>query len=280
MASRLHLILDVNFLAWRSFYAMGGLGYDGNVTGTLYGVFKELQNLKELFDTEHIIFCFDSKQSKRREIYPAYKASRQAKYETMPRTELRAYAAFRDQVHRLEHTYLPRIGYRNIVVADGYEADDMIAAACGALPRQDIGMVVGTDSDLFQLLGPRISIWNPVKKKCITEESFRQMYGVSAGQWADVKAITGCNTDDVEGIRGVGEITAVKFLTGKLDPGSKAFDKIVKGNGIWRRNLPLVRLPYEGCPVPVLVADAVTQEGWGTVMDELGMKSIRELNFV
>lgn len=277
---KLWLIFDVNYLCWRAFYALGDLRYEGLSTGVLFGFFRDVLYLRELFDTEFIVFCFDRDQSKRREVYVGYKQSRRDKYASMAVEELRAHAEFRRQVKELEESHLPRIGFQNVVSADGYEADDLIATTCEAIPKGDVGMIVGTDTDLFQLLGPKISIWNPSKKRCMTEESFRRQFGIEASQWADVKAIVGCNTDDVVGLHGIGVVTAIKFLTGKLNPESKPFQKIVKGNDVWQRNLPLVRLPYLGAPPPTLVEDEVTQEKWDAVMDELGMKSIRGLSLV
>jgi len=122
----------------------------------------------------------------------------------------------------------------------------------------------------------RVSMWNPQKKQAITAESFGREWGIDPTMWADVKAIAGCSTDNVQGVKGVGEKTAVKFLTGGLGPDTKAFDRItsIDGNDVWERNLHLTRLPFKGTKRFKLVDDCLTQEKWNELMERLGMKTL------
>jgi len=80
------------------------------------------------------------------------------------------------------------------------------------------------------------------------EEKFKEKwYGLQPKQWATVKAVAGCNSDNVKGIPGIGEKTAAQFLTGNLARHLAKFDKIAtapKADIDFR--LRLVKLPFEG----------------------------------
>jgi len=68
-----HIILDCNYLCHRAKHIFGDLTYDGNATGVIYGFLKSLSAFQDLFNTSNFVFCFDSRTSKRKEIYPNIK---------------------------------------------------------------------------------------------------------------------------------------------------------------------------------------------------------------
>jgi DNA polymerase-1 len=268
------LVLDCHYLCWRAFYTTGGLSFGGHQTGTVYGFLRDVRGLQELHDTQNVVFAFDGGSGRRVELFPDYKASRYAKAVGMLPEERESHEAFLTQIRKLRKLYLPTIGFRNILWQEGYEADDVIASVCRGLGRAEDAVVVTADSDLFQLLAPNVVLYNPQKKKAITEKSFKDEWGIPPTLWADVKAIAGCSTDDVPGIRGVGEKTAAKFISGFLTAG-RGYNSIVAGNGIWRRNLELTRLPFPGTRRFELQDDEVTPEKWDYVTGRLGMKSLK-----
>jgi 5'-3' exonuclease len=93
-----------------------------------------------------------------------------------------------------------------------------------------------------------------------------------------VKALAGCSTDGVPGIKGIGETTAVKWFRSQLKPESVAYRKInTEGIDIHNRNIQLVRLPFAGTEAFKLREDETSFERWKTLADKLGMRSIREL---
>lgn len=262
------LLLDMGHLTHRAWYTTGSLSHQGTGTGVVYGVLRDLVEFQDQFDPVSICFCFDSSARLRVLDYPGYKANRTP----MPEE-------FKEQVLGLYKSYLGNLGYRNIFRQRGYEADDLIAALCDKGQHNRVCnseiVIVSGDSDLYQLLGQGVSIFNPKKKKITTEASFTKEKGMSPIQWVDCKAIAGCKTDNIEGIKGVGEKTAAKFLSGKLDSSSKAFEQIVKGDKIWKRNRHLVRLPYPGVKPMVVVKDKIKARSWYILADSLGMKSLR-----
>lgn len=269
---RTWLILDCNYLCWRAFHTTGNLAYEGRGTGIIYGFMRDVINLQELHGTKRMVFCFDHsrKHLLRRKIYPSYKFKRD---KSKDRYEPGTYEDTVRQIKQLRNVILPDLGYRNVLCEKGYEADDLIASVVGNLAPNEEAIVVGSDGDLLQLLGPRTIIWSPRTGKAITQKSFEEQYGISPSQWCDVKAIAGCSSDDVLGIRGVGEKTACAFLCGKLDASSAKHAAIVKGNKIWRKNLKLVTLPYKGTPVYNLRKDKLNEKAWNKMCRRLGFKS-------
>lgn len=267
------LILDCGYLCHRALFAMGHmLNHNNEPTGMLFAFFRDLEAFKTEHATNRVAFCFDSKNSRRREVYEPYKATRRDV--ELTEEELLVWENFHKQVVRLRREYLPRMGYRNILYQNGYEADDHIAAACQGLRKKHRGIIVGSDNDLLQLLSPRVCIYHPHRKAIYTAHHFRSEYGIEPSQWADVKAIAGCSSDNVEGIRGIGEKTAAKFISGRLKPDSAASKKIVEGDEIWKRNLPLVALPYEGTSPVRLREDEVNKREVRLVYNELGIRRL------
>ena len=267
------LILDVSYLAYRAFHSMGELSHEGVKTGVVYGMFRAIIDLQELHATDRVVWCFDRGHDKRSQIWGQYKANRHKQDEDNETKEARR--ALRQQLYRLRTNYLPAIGYRNVFWQYGYEADDVIASICQDRPRGEEIVIVASDADLYQLLIQGwVSMWNPQKKQSITAESFSREWGIDPTMWSDVKSIAGCPGDNVQGVKGVGEKTAVRFLTGKLKDTTKAFAAIVANRDVWERNLHLTRLPFKGTERFELVDDCLTRDRWNMLMERLGMKSL------
>lgn len=268
------LIFDVSFLAHRAFHVMGELSYEGVKTGVAFGVLRDIVELTDLHNTTQVGFCFDRGRPHRIQIYPDYKRARKRNITEDPE-KLEARNHLRKQIIALHNEILPEAGFRNIYSAMGYEADDLIASLCLGKDRDQEVIVIACDSDLYQLLGPTTSIWHPIKKKMLTEDWFRQEYHISPAQWADVKAIAGCNTDGVKGVKGVGETTAVKYLGGHLKSGTIAFDRIALNHDIWTRNLELVKLPYRGTPKLTFNPHKFDRIAFRKVVKSLGITTLR-----
>jgi DNA polymerase-1 len=264
-----YLVVDVSNLAYRALYTTGSLSHNGEATGVLYGIFKTISDLDELFCATHILFCFDGGYDKRQEILPEYKRNRKKELDEEQK-EIRR--DLRRQLYRLRTQYLPDAGFNNVFWQEGYEADDIIASVVRNSTEETV--IVSSDHDLFQLLAPHVTIWNPIKKKAITEKSFTDQWGIGPMSWVDVKALAGCTTDNIPGIPGVGEKTAAKFLSGSLKKGSKKYDSIIAANDIWDRNDKLVRLPMEGTESFEVREDKVTTGDWNRMVESLGMKTL------
>lgn len=269
------LILDSNYICYRAYHAMGHLTHEGDMVGVIFGFFKDIIALQDQFATDKVIFCFDYGLGKREQLCQTYKATRRLNNETATPEEKAGKAEFRRQVARLREKYLRAVGFRNVFYAEGYEGDDVIASCCKNLQEGDDAVVVANDQDMWQLLAGNVICYSPTTRRTVTLQSFRKQWGLDPDQWVDIKALAGCSSDDVKGVKGVGETTAAKYLRGQLPAHYAAYKAIEANHRTWRRNLKLVTLPYPGCPVFTTQPDEVTAERWAYVADKLGFASIR-----
>lgn len=273
---KLWMILDVPYLAHRADAAMAELEHDGESTAILFGLMRDLAVWQDMFRTDKFVFCFDARRNKRKVIYQPYKENR--KLDVLNEEEREHRRRFYEQVDRLRDEDLYRLGFRNVFWADGYEADDVLASVVMfSLPEEDEAIVVTSDSDLWQVISPTVSIYEPRSGRRKTLQWFSKTYRLSPCQWADVKAIAGCSTDNVRGIDGVGEKSAVAFLAGTLPSKNKRYGLIVEGSERWRRNLRLVQLPFEGCPRYELREDRLSRARWRKMCERWGLRSLRGL---
>lgn len=274
--SRKYLLLDCNYLCHRAKHSTGGLSYGGNATGVIYGFLKSLSTFQDLFNTSNFVFCWDSNTSKRKEIYSEYKANREREYTD---EEIEFDRLFRRQMKKLRTTYLPMIGFKNVFVQRGYESDDILAEiSLHSIRGKDEAIIISSDKDLYQCIEHNVSFYNPQTNKHLTLQGFKKQYEIEPTLWGMVKSLAGCTTDNVKGIQGVGEITAIKFLLDRLNPDSKAYREIisVQGRKISDFNQQLVILPMHAIHGINLKRDSLSEQGWKQVAKLLGMKSIRD----
>jgi DNA polymerase-1 len=266
-----NILIDVSALAYRSFFTTGTLSYLGQNTGVLFGIFRYAQQLHAEYPHGRLIWCFDTPSTLRKEIFPAYKIKRATDLEDVEVVQARN--DLHEQLNLLRDSYLPAMGYRNIFWRDGYEADDVIASVCKASKNKVV--IVSSDSDLFQLLEQGRVLVHPPKGLPITEESFIEKYGISPKQWVEVKAIAGCSSDGVIGVKGVGEKTAIKYLRRELKRTSKLYIKIEENwHELIDMNRILVCLPFLGIGKFDLQKDELTDIKRTRVYRALGIKSL------
>ena len=214
------VVIDANYLCYVNRFALSqGLSYRGHHTEIIFGFLRHINELARHFETKKFIFCWDARKSLRREIYPEYKTNRRVN-QTEEENELDQIAYV--QFNEIKDNVLPKIGFTNIFYREGYEADDIIASIVKNNPDRYI--VVASDTDLFQLLD-YCSLYNIVKKSTTTKIIFEREHEISPDKWHLVKAIAGCGTDNVFGVQGVGEKTAIKFISGLLKTGKILRDR-------------------------------------------------------
>jgi DNA polymerase-1 len=110
---------------------------------------------------------------------------------------------------------------------------------------------VSRDQDLYQLLSPSVCLFDPLSNGGMTEPQFRDKYGLPPSEWAEVKALAGCSSDNITGASRIGEATAVKYLRGDLHKIEGFRRKIIEAFyscGAVEQNLKLTRLPFPGTP--------------------------------
>jgi DNA polymerase-1 len=209
MAKTLYLI-DGHAQIYRAYYAPFRplTSPTGEPTRATYIFCQMLLNLIRDRQPDYLVMVLDADERKllRRRIYPEYKAQREPPPEDLPVQERRI-------VSILEAAGVP------ILVREGYEADDVIAtlvrryAPTNAAPAESLDIcVVSRDKDLEQLLGPRVSMFDPLKSEVITPESVLESKGWRPDQATDAQILTGDSVDNVPGVPGIGPKTAATLL--------------------------------------------------------------------
>lgn len=272
------LAIDGNYLAWRAYHTTGQLD-----NGVVYGVLRDALSFAELHAADAVAWCFDRGTPKRKLIYPTYKANRTSSKDPLIAEN---YNEVRRQILELRTKILPGLGFNNVLSQEGYEADDMIAQVVYSVMGENwkrsaphkaytfSTVIVSADHDLYQLIDPQTVCWNPTTKEVMNRQRMEKDFGVCPEQWAEVKAIAGCKSDNVRGVVGVGEFTACRYVNGTLPAKSKAYQKIVAAQDLIDLNLGVVRLPFPGAKEFVPQKDEVSPGRWREVVRKLGMPSL------
>jgi DNA polymerase-1 len=207
------MILDGNSLLFRAFYAMPPLKTKkGQYTNAVYGFLNMLYKLIDTYSPDYICTAFDpEKPTFRHEQYKDYKAGR-AK---APNELIEQFKLIRDvlEIHNIK-----------CVEIEGFEADDVAGTlACEAESDGAEVYLVTSDRDYLQLISKNIKVL--LTKKGVTnilemdEQAISDSYGIIPAQFVDLKALMGDQSDNIPGVMGVGEKTALKLIQqyGSLD---------------------------------------------------------------
>ena len=211
MTSTLYLI-DGHALAYRTYFALtsGGtnsarwLTSNGEPTAGIYGFTSVLLRLLEQERPDYLAVVFDTGKTFRDDLFPEYKATR----EKMP-DDLRVQI---ERIRKLVDTFnIPR------AELEGYEADDVLGSLANWAVDKGLAVKIITgDRDLLQLVNDRITVSLPGRSLSDAKDYFREDVKESMGVWpeqvVDFKAIIGDRSDNIPGVYGVGEKTAVKLL--------------------------------------------------------------------
>ena len=207
-------LIDGHALIYRAFYALISRPLRtsrGENTSAAWGVVNFLLRLQTRYQPEYLIWVLDAGDSFRTQRYPEYKSTRQklgaelqADFDLAITQVGAILAAFRVPVLAIE----------------GYEADDVIGTVArreSAEGRQVV--IVSGDKDFYQLIGPRIALLNPgrggaagVEEQWVDESNAIERLGVPPHQVIDYLALVGDSSDNVPGVRGIGEKGAVLLL--------------------------------------------------------------------
>lgn len=200
------VLIDGNSIAYRAFFALPLLSNDKGVhTNAIYGFTMMLMRILEDEKPTHILVAFDAgKTTFRHKTFSEYKGGRQ---KTPP--ELSEQFPFLREL--LDAYNIPRYELVN------YEADDIIGTLSTQAEKEGYTVkVISGDKDLTQLASEAVTV--DITKKGITEvdsytpDFIMEKYGISPEQIIDMKGLMGDNSDNIPGVPGVGEKTALKLL--------------------------------------------------------------------
>jgi DNA polymerase-1 len=208
-------LVDGYALIYRAFYALISRPLTtskGENTSAVWGVANFVQRLLDKHKPEHLAWVHDSGLSFRHETYPAYKATREKLTE-----ELQAdFDRGMDRICELLDAYrIPIISLR------GYEADDVIGTLAAKALRQKLNVVVVSgDKDFQQLVKPGLWLLNPgrggpagVEEHWVGIENATERLGVPPHHVTDYLALVGDSSDNVPGVKGIGDKTACELVS-------------------------------------------------------------------
>ena len=205
------LVIDGNSILNRAFYGVKLLSNkNGLYTNAIFGMINIINKQLESVKPDYAAVAFDLKAPTfRHKMYDAYKAGRHA----MP-DELRVQFPYAKRV-------LNEMGFA-VLEKEGYEADDILGTLAKRAEENGVEAFVLTgDRDSLQLITDKTTVLLATNKDTLTMDrnAFFEKYGVDASQFVDVKALMGDSSDNIPGVAGVGEKTALKLISdfGSLD---------------------------------------------------------------
>lgn len=209
------ILIDGNNLLFRSYFATA---YSGNLmknskgfpTNALYGFVNMINKIIAEENPEYVMVAFDKGKSFRHKEYGEYKAGRSETPNDLLIQFSKAYEI-------LDALGLPAISI------DNYEADDIIGTFARMADEDECynATIVSSDKDLLQLISKEVDVKLLKQKDYIlmNQETFNEAYGIEPIRIIDLKALMGDSSDNIPGVKGIGEKTALTLLKeyGTLD---------------------------------------------------------------
>jgi DNA polymerase-1 len=202
------VVIDGKSVFYRGYYAMPGLSLkNGTPTGGVYGFASLALEVIKKLNPDYVAVAWDKRGTnirKRKEIYPGYKAGRKP-----------APPDFYEQIPLL-YELLDAFNWP-LYELDDYEADDIMGTLAKKASEQNIETCLITgDLDLLQTVGPLTHVY--ALKKGFSEIDqydpafFEEKYGIGVKQFLDLKSLKGDSSDNIPGVPGIGEKTAIQLL--------------------------------------------------------------------
>lgn len=205
------LAVDGNSIINRAFYGIRPLTTaDGFNTNAIYGMVNIIEKQIEALQPDYCAIAFDLKEPTfRHKMYADYKAGRRP----APPELTEQFPVAKECAASLGFTVLEKAGY---------EADDILGTIADMADRENCEAYILTgDRDALQLIDPNVHVLLATNSDTIdmNEERFSEKYGVASSQFVDVKALMGDSSDNIPGVAGIGEKTALRLIAeyGSLD---------------------------------------------------------------
>ena len=283
------ILVDGNNLLFRSYYATSYSGVimknsKGFPTNGLYGFINMMNKIIEEEKPSYILVAFDKGKTFRHEKYSEYKAGRRE----MPE-ELKLQFPKAKEV-------LDAMGIKHFEI-DNYEADDIIGTIARIVDLEDefIATIISSDKDLLQLISKEVEVKLLKTKGFIKfdEKTFKDTYGTTPIHMIDLKALMGDASDHIQGVKGIGEKTAINLLTkyqsldniyNHLDDiGGKTKEKLEQGRNDAYMSYDLATI-YKEVPIPFSLEDCIYKniniKEYKNILEELEFKSLlKKINF-
>lgn len=203
------ILVDGNNLLFRSYYATA---YQGTImrnskgfpTNALYGFINMMSKIIKEEEPKYILVAFDKGKTFRHDKYDTYKAGRAAMPEEL-----------KQQFPKAKEV-LDTMGIKHFEI-DNYEADDIIGTVAKIVDLEDefIATIISSDKDLLQLISDEVDVKLLKMTGFIRmdKEEFKNTYQVEPKGMVDLKALMGDSSDNIPGVKGIGEKTAINLLS-------------------------------------------------------------------
>jgi DNA polymerase I len=195
-------LIDGSAYIYRAFFALPTLNNSqGLQTNAILGFTTMLLKIIRERKPDGLVVTFDEKgPTLRHTEFKAYKAQRPSMPEGM--------SAQIPYIHRVvDALNIPAVRQA------GYEADDLIGTLAHQAEQAGFDVVIVTgDKDMFQLLTPHVRMYDPVKDKWLGEVECRERFGVEPARVIEIMGLMGDATDNIPGVKGIGEKTAIKLI--------------------------------------------------------------------
>ncbi|GHU82074.1 DNA polymerase [Clostridia bacterium] len=202
------LVLDGNSILNRAYYGIKLLTTkDGYYTNGIYGFLTMFQKIKDMAQPDAVAIAFDMrKPTFRHKAYAGYKAQRKG----MPEELAQQFPVLKELLVLLGYT---------LVECEGYEADDILGTFAAECERTNNECIIATgDKDSLQLVSPNVNVRLTVTKMgkpevtLFDEAEIKEVYGVEPKQLIDIKAIQGDTSDNIPGVKGIGQKGALDLI--------------------------------------------------------------------
>ncbi len=226
------LLIDANNLAFRADQTSDLTTKSGKRVGAIYGTLRMIKSYLTQTDSKHrndilesvwenefvktdepyfrkAICAWDGgKSAFRKKLYPDYKGQRERRRVAQSDEEKNKYESFVEQMKVIDEM-LPNFGVHSIKVRH-YEADDIIYYISTSI--KEPAVIVSTDKDMLQLVNSHIAVWSPYKKILYTKANFKEKTGISKSSFIDYRVLIGDSSDNIKGVKGIGEKTARQLI--------------------------------------------------------------------
>ncbi len=195
-------LIDGNSYIYRAFYAIKGLSNaTGFPTNAIFGFTNMLLKVLREKKPDYFAIVFDSPvPTERHKTYEAYKAHRPS----MP-DELKL------QIQPIKEI-INAFNISNIEI-EGYEADDVLGTIAKKAEKEGLDVyIITSDKDINQILSPKIKTYDTMKDKITEEKDVVERFGVEPSRFPEIIALMGDASDNIPGVHGIGEKTAVSLL--------------------------------------------------------------------
>lgn len=199
---RVLYLIDISSYFYRAFHALPPLTTTrGLPTNATLGVTTMLLKVLRERQPRHLALVFDAKgPTFRHNLYKEYKAQRPPMPEALV-TQLPYIKKIIDALN------LPS------VVQEGYEADDLICTLVRRARQEGFAVeIISGDKDLLPLVADGVDMWDPMKEVRYDPAAVREKYGLEPGELVEVRALAGDASDNIPGVPGIGEKTALKLI--------------------------------------------------------------------